>query len=798
MSEFSIGVNLAWQIAASEAAAARHQCIEKEHIFIGICSLEKVFSVEQIKEQLGASLKQLELEHSVLEKIIKGLALDMAEMRRAARKALGAGNYEHQENVVHRSPECKSCFSRGQELGKGELNAFFLLAAILENSGEIISDILKKFNVEPEQLKNKVIESASDFKEKGEKIVQEVNAGKKEKNEFAWFKQYGRDLVKDAQEGKLMPIEGRREEMLQLVRTLSRKTKNNPVLVGEAGVGKTAIVEGLAQRIAAGKNLSGMKIMEVSIGSLLAGTSYRGEFEQRLKNMVKEAKEHPEVILFLDEIHNLVGAGKISDGSLDAANILKPALARGEIKCIGATTIAEYRKYIEKDAALERRFQPVIVKEPTPEESIRILQILKPKFEEHHKVSISEEAIIKAVELSVRYLPYRQLPDKAIDIIDEACASLQVPTLSFIKGMQLEQSQAEKKEISGRLCEEDVAKVVSKLTGIPVGKLTEKDVDKLLNLEKYLNEKIKGQSEVVKIVAGKIRLAKTGMRDKNRPLGVFLFLGPTGVGKTLFAKTIADVLFGSQNEMIRLDMSEYKEKHEVSKLIGSPPGYIGHEEEGQLTGKLRSKPYSVVLLDEVEKAHPEVWDTFLQLFDEGRLTDSKGRTIDAKNAIFVMTSNLPPENRNRMGFKDGASSLEEEDTLSAVRKNFRPEFLNRIDKIVIFKHLGKEHIRDIVREQLKILEEQMAKEYGITLSFSPSATELIGEVGYSEQNGAREIHRTIEQFIKEPLSEELLRFQGKGVELKGKTVKIESEREAIKIIWETPGSIPTQPPDTHT
>ncbi|MEI8348876.1 MAG: ATP-dependent Clp protease ATP-binding subunit [Candidatus Omnitrophota bacterium] len=795
MSEFSIGANLAWQIAASEAAEAKYQCIEKEHIFIGICSLEKVFSVEQIKERLGVEVKNLEAEYHVLEKAIKSLALDMAEMRRAARNALGAGNYERQEKVIHRSPDCKSYFSRGQELGKGGLNVFSLLAAILEKPGEIISGIFKEFNVKPEHLKDKLLGCAADFKEKGKKIVQEVKAAKKEENEFAWLDRFGRNLVKDAKEGKLMPIEGRREEMLQLVRTLSRKTKNNPVLVGEAGVGKTAIVEGLAQRIAEGKNLPGMKIIELSIGSLLAGTSYRGEFEQRIQNVVKEAKEHPEVILFLDEIHNLVGAGKISDSSLDAANILKPALARGEIKCIGATTIVEYRKYIEKDAALERRFQPVRINEPTPEESIRILQRLKPKFEEHHKVSISDAAIIKAVELSVRYLPYRQLPDKAVDIIDEACASVQVPMLSFVKGMETQESKAEKKEISTSLSEEKVAEVVSKLTGIPVGKLTEKDVDRLLNLEKYLNEKIKGQEEAVKIVASKIRLAKTGMRDKNRPLGVFLFLGPTGVGKTLFAKTIADVLFGSQNEMIRLDMSEYKERHEISKLIGSPPGYIGHEEEGQLTGKLRSKPYSVVLLDEVEKAHSEVWDTFLQLFDEGRLTDSKGRTIDAKNAIFVMTSNLPPENKNRMGFKEGASQLEEEDTLSAVRKNFRPEFLNRIDKIVIFRHLGKEHIKDIVNEQLKALQEQIAKEYGISLSFSQTAVDLISEVGYSEQNGAREIHRTIERLIKEPLSEELLRFQGKGVQLKGKTIKVESKEQTIKIIWETSGSRLTQAPE---
>ncbi|MFA5008291.1 MAG: ATP-dependent Clp protease ATP-binding subunit [Candidatus Omnitrophota bacterium] len=794
MPEFSIGVKLAWQIAASEAYAAKNQYIEKEHILIGICSLEKACTAEQIKQQLGAGLKQLEIEYFDLEKIAETFSLNMAQLRREIRNSLCAGSYEHQEKVVHRSSECKNYFSRGQELGKGGLNSLYLMAAILENPGEIISNVFNKFNVNPQRLKDKLLGSAVSVKEKGEKIAQETKATKKEENELSWLSRFGRNLVEEAKKGKLMPIEGRREEMLQLVRTLSRKTKNNPVLVGEAGVGKTAIVEGLAQRIAEGKNLPGMKIIELSIANLLAGTSYRGEFEQRIQNVIKEAKEHPEVILFLDEIHNLVGAGKISDSSLDAANILKPALARGEIKCIGATTIAEYRKYIEKDAALERRFQPVIVKEPTPEESVRILQRIKLKFEEHHKISISEEAILKAVELSVRYLPYRQLPDKAVDIIDEACASAQVPTLTMMQGLVSE--DIEKKEISGTLSEAMVAEIVSKLTGIPVGKLTQKDMDRLINLENYLNEKIKGQQEAVKIVAGKIRLAKTGMRDKNKPLGVFLFLGPTGVGKTLFAKTIAEVLFDSANEMIRLDMSEYKEKHEVSKLIGSPPGYVGYEEEGQLTGKLRSKPYSVVLLDEIEKAHPEVWDTFLQLFDEGRLTDSKGRTIDARNAIFIMTSNLPVDIKKRMGFKQGATEVEQEDTLGAVGTNFRPEFINRIDKIIIFKHLGKEHIRGIVKEQLKNLQEQMSKEYEVAFSFSENAIALISEVGYSEQNGAREIHRTIERLIKEPLSEEILRFQGSGVGLKGKTIRVESKDNAIKIIWLAAGSASTQPPDS--
>ncbi len=694
MLNLSVGVNLAWQIAAGEAADKQSEFIEKEHILIGIFSLEKILAAEGIKEKIGTDLKSFETEYFALEDAVKSAGLNMTELRRALRSKLPGGNFAPKENVVHRSDDCKGYFQRAQELGKGQVNLLNFLIAILERPVGVIESVLKEHDCSPEKFKEKIFKGMEDFKEMPH-VNKKAIKDKKEEDNLVWLLRYGRDLVKQAKEGKLTPIEGRRDEMLQLVRTLSRKTKNNPVLIGEAGVGKTAIVEGLAQRIANGKNLEGKRIIELSVGSLIAGTSYRGEFEKRLEEVIREAKENPEVILFLDEIHNLVGAGKVSDSSLDAANILKPALARGEIKCIGATTIAEYRKYIEKDAALERRFQPVMVKEPTPEESVKILQILRPKFEEHHKIKIHDEALIKAVELSVRYLPYRQLPDKAVDIIDEACASVQVPTLSFVG---LKEAKQDIEQSFGAVTEEKVAEVVSRLTGIPVSKLTEKDVDKLLNLENYLKEKIKGQDEAIKIVANKIRMVKTGMRDKNRPLGVFLFLGPTGVGKTLFAKTIANVLFGSEKEMIRLDMSEYKEQHTVSKLIGAPPGYVGYEEEGQLTGKLRNKPYSVVLLDEIEKAHPEVLDVFLQLFDEGRLTDSKGRTIDAKNAIFVMTSNLPPE--NRMGFKVGATSIEEEETLGTVRKSFRPEFLNRIDKIIIFKHLGRDDIKEIVRQQL--------------------------------------------------------------------------------------------------
>lgn len=764
MLKISIGAELAWQFAAMEAAHKKSEFIEKEHIFNGILSLEKVFAVKEIIENIGANREQLKKEYFALREILKNFNLNMTDLRRAVRNKYPKGDYVPKENVIHRSKECKTYFARAKELGAGVVNSRSLLAAVLENSGKIINEILKEFDVDAGELRNKVLELPVSFKggEKGELIS---------------LKKYSRDLVSEAEEGKLMPLEGRRDEMLQIVRILSRKTKNNPVLIGEAGVGKTAIVEGVAQRIAIGKSLKGKRIFELNMSSLVGGTKYRGEFEDRLNRIIKEAESNPEVILFLDEVHNLVGAGA-GEGNLDAANILKPALSRGKISCIGATTIAEYRKYIEKDTALERRFQPVEIDEPTPEETIKILVKLKDKFEEHHNVKITDEAIRKAVELSVRYVTDRLLPDKAIDIIDDACASVSVAELTMVQGAD---GASEVKV--GTVDEETVASVVSRMTGIPVSRLTKEEADRLLKMEESLKEKVKGQDEAVKVISKKVRMSKAGMRDKNRPLGVFLFIGPTGVGKTLMAKVIAEVLFGSEREMIRIDMSEYQEKHTVSKLIGAPPGYIGYDEEGQLTGKLRSKPYCVVLIDEIEKSHPEVLDIFLQLFDEGRLTDSKGRTVNGKNAIFIMTSNLPPEKELRLGFKHGSSSNETEQTISAISKRFRPEFVNRIDKIVVFKHLSRKGIKEIVGKELDIFKKQMERDLKLSVSFEEGALDLIAEKGYSEVNGAREIHRTVEVMIKEPISEEILKLKNKGKKIEGKKISINTEKDKIKIVW---------------
>jgi len=790
MNQFSTGATFAWEIGAAEAARAKYQYIEIEHIFMGILSLEKIFNQEAIKEKIGDRYNELEPEYLSLEEFARGLDLDMAKLRRAVRNMSLQGDYHYQQKVIHRSEACKAYFLRAEELGKGVINVFSLLAAILEKPGKVIQGVIEEYNLSVEKLRQAVIEklenvSAKVVSKDGKTVIE------KDKDELVWLMRYGRDLVKDAKEGKLMPVEGRNQEMLQLVRTLSRKTKNNPVLVGEAGVGKTAIVEGLAQMIAEGKHLKGMRVIELSMACLVAGTKYRGEFEERLQRVLKEAKEHAQVVLFLDEIHNLVGAGR-AEGSMDAADILKPALARGEIKCIGATTIADYRRHIEKDAALERRFQPVMVNEPSAEDSVKILQRLKDKFESHHRVKISDNAIKKAVEFSVRYLPHRQLPDKAIDILDEACAAVQVPILPG-RGEELHKTDPGH---SGTVEEEVVAEVVSRLTGIPVGKLTASDRERLLNLQDYLAERVKGQEEAVKTVASKIRLAKMSIKDRFRPLGVFLFLGPTGVGKTLLAKTLAQELFSSDKALIRLDMSEYHDDYTVSRLIGAAPGYIGYDEEGQLTGKLRSNPYSVVLLDEIEKADTRILDVFLQLFDEGRITDSKGRTIDAKNAIFIMTSNIMPEVAAKMGFKVKEEiSISKEDSLMALRRVMRPEFINRIDKIIVFKPLTPEHARVIAKQQLDELKKQMFKEHGISLVFSEEILDLLVEAGYSLRNGAREIQRTIEQLIKEPLSESMLRFQDSDKARAVNRIRFERDGELVKIKWETQEGMPTQPPD---
>ncbi len=752
MLNMSPGVTGVWQIAVGETVHAKRQYIEPEQVLIGLFKLGD-FMHPEIQKQISlspAEIETLKFEVDLLDRIFNETGTDKAVFHRRLRELAGQGNYSFKkEKVVHRTEDCKRHFQRAEEIAKSSnfqmTNVLHLYQAILESPTPNVSELFKEKNIDPENVKNKVVESiASDAKNGGVKPPRH--------SKTPTLDRYGKDLTRLAKEGKIELLIGRRNELLQVIRTLTRKTKSNPVLVGDAGVGKTAIVEGLAIRIAS-KNLTESlwdnRLIELSMSAITAGTKYRGQFEERLNNIMREADQNPDVILFIDEIHTMVGAGA-GEGGLDAANILKPALARGAIRCIGATTLQEYRKHIEKDPALERRFQPITVEEPSVSETMEILTGLKQIFEEHRGITIQPEAIAAAVELSVKYLKDHRLPDKAIDLLDEACSRIKVEFLSF-------RQDANPEPVSNEVTKETIAEVLSEKTGIPVNELTKTEAAKLLKLEDNLKEIVIGQDHAVKKVAERLRLSVAGLKDCNKPAGVFLFLGPTGVGKTALAKTLAEVLFDSHEKMIRLDMSEYMEKHSVSKLTGSPPGYVGHEEEGQLTGKLRRHPYSLVLLDEVEKAHPEIWDIFLQVFDDGRLTDSKGRTVDATNAIFIMTSNIGNELfKNHIGFLDKQKEADLFDkAMVELKKTFRPEFINRIDEVVFFNELSKEHIKQIAFNLLgALLETLKAKSIGFDIE--DPAYEILIEEGYNRQYGVRFLIRVIEHLISKPISEKLL------------------------------------------
>lgn len=622
--------------------------------------------------------------------------------------------------------------------------------------------------------------------------------------------QFGRDLTKLAKDGKIDPVIGRQKEIERVIQILSRRTKNNPCLIGEPGVGKTAIAEGLALKIVSGEVpelLKDKKIYSLDLTGMVAGTKYRGDFEERIKKVIDEVKNAKDVILFIDEVHTLIGAGS-AEGAADAANILKPSLARGELQIIGATTIEEYRKHIEKDAALERRFQPVMVDEPSQEEAIEILKGIKDKYEAHHKVKITDEAIESAVKLSTRYIGDRYLPDKAIDLIDEAASrvrlrsytapsdlkeledkkkSVEAEKLSAVNAQEFERAAAlrdeerkldkeikDKKEnwhdMAGKSHDEvtpaDIADIVSSWTGVPVTQLSTEESDRLLHMEDELHRRIVGQDEAVEAVSRAIRRGRVGLKDPKKPIGSFIFLGPTGVGKTELCKALAAAMFGDENAMIRLDMSEYMEKHTVSRLIGSPPGYVGYDEGGQLTEKVRRKPYSVVLFDEIEKAHPDVFNMLLQILDDGVLTDGQGRRVDFKNCIIIMTSNvgakLISQKQKAFGFAAGAKELEQNEkeikdaVMGELRNTFRPEFLNRVDDIIVFQRLTKENIKEIASRLLAVLQKRV-EDMGIEVTFSDEAVSKIADAGFDDVYGARPLKRAIQSRIEDALSEEMLK-----------------------------------------
>jgi len=752
----------AWQLAFSEAAAAKTQFIEKEQMLIGL--LRAMDLPEQTGDE-NEAIKLLRNDFTPLQETLSACNIDRVKLRRRIRALVSKGTYEHTEKVIHRSPECKKCFTQAEvkaQMYKTQaITAIHLLEAMLEIPGDIILQAFSSLKINPDELR-KITHKAA----KGEKLVIKKKDDKQEPVP-SFLESYGTDLTALAREGMLEPLIGRRDELLRTIRTLSRKTKNNPLLIGDAGVGKTAIVRGLAFRIAEGNIVPALqkkRIIEVQMGSLIAGTKYRGAFEEKLVGILSEVQRDKNIILFIDEIHTIMGAGKTDGTAMDAAQIMKPALAQGDIRCIGATTIDEFQKHIEKDPALERRFQPIMVEEPSEEDTIKILNGLKPRYEAHHHVVIDPVAIEVAVKLSVKYLPERRLPDKALDLIDEACTRVGITNISFHGNIKDSQPQ------TLTVTEDIIAAVIADWTGCAVAALKDTERSRLTEIEAVLKKRVIGQDEAVIKVAQAVKQARVNLKNLKRPLGVFLFLGPSGVGKTELAKALAAFLFDSEEHILRFDMSEYKEKQSVAKLIGAPPGYAGYDEEGQLTGKLRKKPYSVVLFDEIEKAHPEVLDVFLQLFDEGRITDAKGKTADGRNAIFIMTSNIGTDRlgQRSIGFGAAEGKNDVKELISdSLKEYLRPEFINRIDEIIIFNNLSPDNIASITHKLLSELQERLTAQ-GIAISVTQEAINYLCKEGFSLEYGARPLARAIEQLIVAPLADKIVREEIK----KGCKVKI--------------------------
>lgn len=777
---FTDGVKNAWKFAASEAAKLGSDYIGTEHLLLGIAH-EKDSAGGKILNSLGVTVEAVE---QLLSQYSQGRSLfSTGEVYAAPRT----------KRVLEMAVE------EANELGNSYVGTEHLLLAILHEGGGLAVRILESFDVTQDKLQKAF-----------EKVLSEDNSKSDKSANLGDLDGFAVDLNEKAKQGKIDPVIGRNDEINRVIQILSRRNKNNPVLIGEPGVGKTAIAEGLAQRIVNNdvpEILKNCHIISLNMSSVVAGTKYRGEFEERLKKVIDEVKKHKDWILFVDELHTLVGAGS-SEGSMDAANIMKPALARGELRCIGATTLKEYKKYIEKDAALERRFQPVKVGEPTPKDTLEILKGLRDRYEAFHKAKITDEALKAAVDLSGRYITDRFQPDKAIDVIDEAAAKVRMEASSTPEGLKKKEEELEsvnkekeaavssqdfekaaiyrdqakklqteidalKKDWKGEdhdhltVTEEDVAEVVSKWTGVPVQNLKKSDSERLLHLEDELHKRVIGQDEAVHAVATAIRRARAGMKDPKRPIGSFLFLGTTGVGKTELARALAECMFGSEKNMIRFDMSEYMEKHEVSRLVGAPPGYVGYEEGGQLTDAVRRNPYSVILFDEVEKAHMDFFNILLQVLDDGRLTDGQGRTVDFTNCVIIMTSNLGSNFlKGHMGKKLGFSSGEKEEKkesfedirkmiMDEVKRTFRPEFINRIDEIIVFHPLTPENLSEIVDLMLKKVAVKL-EHFHVTLDVSDEAKKVIIADGTDVEYGARPLKRTIQKEMEDPISELIL------------------------------------------
>lgn len=790
--------------AAEQAYYLRHQAVGTEHILLGLAREEQGIAGNVLREA-GATydvlLKELEMIHG------------RTAMPRTAGEIVIPYSPRSKKIIMNASNDAKRLgVSRvgTEHLLLGMLKEEVLATAMLHNIGVDLQDLRKAI------YKVIGLEGHGEHGQEGRRQRRRAQGdnGSNQRNEGATsdsttptLDSLARDLTELARSGKLDPVVGRKNEVRRMIQIISRRTKNNPVLVGEPGVGKTAVVEGFAQRLVDGTvpdNIKDKRLMMLDTGSLVAGTKYRGEFEERMKKIIEEMTQDGQVILFIDEIHTLIGAGS-AEGAIDAANILKPALARGEIQVIGATTLDEYQKHIEKDAALERRFSRVQIDEPNEEESILIINGLKEKYEQHHQVEITEEAVNAAVKMSMRYMTDRRLPDKAIDLMDEASAKVRIDATqeateltrlrsdlndlntrkeaailerNFEKAQQIrEQEKKLEKDMDGliqeaaqdqatpevlKVTKEDIAEVISLATGIPVQQMDLAESQRLINLEAELHERVIGQDEAVSAVSRAIRRAYSGLKNPNRPIGSFLFLGPTGIGKTELAKALAATIFGSEDNMIRVDMSEYMEKHSVSRLVGSPPGYVGYDEAGQLTEKVRNKPYSVILLDEVEKAHPDVFNILLQAFDDGHMTDGKGRRVDFRNTIFIMTSNLGAtalRDDKSVGF--GAVDYSNDfDAMAAriheeVKKTFRPEFINRIDETIVFKPLSKEEIREIVKLQAQEIINRLG-DLEISARVTDTAVDIIADAGFDPEYGARPIRRAIQKQIEDELSEMLL------------------------------------------